>query len=131
MALIKCPDCGKEISDRAESCLFCGCPIGTAKDGVLRVQLNSFLKFFGNMSIIVNFEGASVRLTRGYYKDFVVPADGKVHEGTIVCKHGLLDGCEYKISLKSGESRKIFITFNEGNFGVKKWEYHEEFFTTK
>lgn len=27
MALIKCFDCGKEISDRAGSCPFCGCPI--------------------------------------------------------------------------------------------------------
>lgn len=27
MALIKCFDCGKEISDRAGVCPFCGCPI--------------------------------------------------------------------------------------------------------
>ncbi len=27
MALIKCPECGKEISDKAASCPHCGCPI--------------------------------------------------------------------------------------------------------
>lgn len=27
MALIKCPECGKEISDRATSCPNCGCPV--------------------------------------------------------------------------------------------------------
>lgn len=27
MALIKCPDCGNSISDRATACIFCGCPI--------------------------------------------------------------------------------------------------------
>lgn len=27
MALIKCPDCGKEISDKAVVCINCGCPI--------------------------------------------------------------------------------------------------------
>lgn len=27
MALIKCPECGKEISDRASTCPNCGCPI--------------------------------------------------------------------------------------------------------
>ena len=27
MALIKCPECGKEISDAAESCPNCGYPI--------------------------------------------------------------------------------------------------------
>lgn len=27
MALIKCPECGKEISDKAVQCIYCGCPI--------------------------------------------------------------------------------------------------------
>lgn len=27
MALIKCPECGKEISDQAASCPNCGCPM--------------------------------------------------------------------------------------------------------
>lgn len=28
MAMIKCPECGKEISDKAKQCIHCGCPIG-------------------------------------------------------------------------------------------------------
>lgn len=31
MALIKCEECGKEISDKAKSCPKCGCPIENAK----------------------------------------------------------------------------------------------------
>lgn len=27
MALIKCPECGKEISDKSTNCIHCGCPI--------------------------------------------------------------------------------------------------------
>lgn len=27
MALIKCPECGKEISDKAVACIHCGCPL--------------------------------------------------------------------------------------------------------
>lgn len=27
MALIKCPECGKKISDKATACIHCGCPI--------------------------------------------------------------------------------------------------------
>ena len=27
MALIKCEECGREISDRANACVHCGCPI--------------------------------------------------------------------------------------------------------
>lgn len=30
--LIKCPECEKEISDQAEVCIHCGCPIDTSKD---------------------------------------------------------------------------------------------------
>ena len=27
MALIKCPECGNEVSDKAVSCPQCGCPL--------------------------------------------------------------------------------------------------------
>lgn len=27
MAIIQCPECGKEISDKAKICIHCGCPI--------------------------------------------------------------------------------------------------------
>ena len=27
MALIKCPECGKEISDKSEKCIYCGYPL--------------------------------------------------------------------------------------------------------
>lgn len=27
MALIKCPECGKEVSDKAFTCVNCGCPL--------------------------------------------------------------------------------------------------------
>ena len=32
MALIKCSECGKEISDKATSCPNCGCPINGEVD---------------------------------------------------------------------------------------------------
>lgn len=34
MALIKCPECGKEISDKAPHCIHCGCPM----EEILRVS---------------------------------------------------------------------------------------------
>jgi len=27
MALIKCPECGKQVSDKAKTCIHCGCPL--------------------------------------------------------------------------------------------------------
>ncbi len=32
MALIKCPECGRDISDQAEICIGCGCPIKRKTD---------------------------------------------------------------------------------------------------
>ncbi len=34
MALIKCPDCGNEVSDKAPSCVKCGCPLATQNNEV-------------------------------------------------------------------------------------------------
>jgi hypothetical protein len=34
MALIKCPECGKEISDKAPSCPNCGCPADIIKEEI-------------------------------------------------------------------------------------------------
>lgn len=31
MALIRCPECGRNVSDRAQACPECGCPIATEK----------------------------------------------------------------------------------------------------
>lgn len=34
MAMIKCPECGKEVSDKASTCPSCGCPVNGQKKGV-------------------------------------------------------------------------------------------------
>ncbi len=35
MALIKCPECGKEISDKSVSCINCGFPIQASKETII------------------------------------------------------------------------------------------------
>ena len=40
MALIKCPECGKEISSLAKVCIHCGCPLHEAeKSGEVRIKM--------------------------------------------------------------------------------------------
>ena len=40
MALIKCPECSKEISDKANSCPNCGCPlIDLITTGTVRIKM--------------------------------------------------------------------------------------------
>lgn len=41
MALIKCPECGKEISDKANTCINCGCPIAEIRvSGTVAIAIN-------------------------------------------------------------------------------------------
>lgn len=56
MALIRCPECGKEISDKAASCIHCGCPLDNAmqEESVVNVQPAastnaSLLSYVGNI----------------------------------------------------------------------------------
>jgi len=38
MAMIKCKECGKDISDKSSSCIHCGCPvISSTNNGNLRI----------------------------------------------------------------------------------------------
>lgn len=40
MALIKCTECGKEISSKAAACPYCGCPVEEiVKEGTVRIKL--------------------------------------------------------------------------------------------
>ena len=45
MALIKCSECGREISDKASACIHCGCPISQSKP---QFDMNMFAPFFTN-----------------------------------------------------------------------------------
>lgn len=53
MVLIKCPECGKEISDKAEKCIHCGCPIKThiAQGKVVFQTSNDFIGLLGKYTI--------------------------------------------------------------------------------
>ena len=52
MALIKCPECGKEISDQAKNCVNCGCPINvkanknTNKNGIIFIGVFILVALF-------------------------------------------------------------------------------------
>lgn len=54
MALIKCPECGKEVSNVAKLCPNCGYPISTnLANGIIQVKLGTFSST-QNASIIAN-----------------------------------------------------------------------------
>ena len=42
MALIKCPECGKQISDKANVCIGCGYPIKSNVDASIKTSIEEY-----------------------------------------------------------------------------------------
>ena len=62
MALIKCPECGNEISDKAYSCPKCGCPIKQEKIIIVKKDYKGKARAFtiaGIMIFVISFIVAS------------------------------------------------------------------------
>ena len=81
MALIKCPECGKDISNRTEKCVHCGYPVKQfilqKKKKKIRIEISCIIFFF--IVIIIsgccyvlylndwNFDGISNAISKGKY----------------------------------------------------------------
>lgn len=52
MSIIKCKECGKDISDAAESCPGCGCPIGQRIIGVGDIAIGTAASAGTEISIV-------------------------------------------------------------------------------
>lgn len=64
MALIKCPECGKEVSDKAKACGNCGCPVeDSLPSGDVKIKISSL---------------PAVPLFSAKQKASITSADGKV-----------------------------------------------------
>ncbi|NNV19944.1 zinc ribbon domain-containing protein [Ochrobactrum pseudogrignonense] len=71
MALIKCSECGREISDKAAACVGCGAPVqptSSKADEPVSVKLNSDGSFLGTRSLLVNLAAKAI-LQNGWKLD--------------------------------------------------------------
>lgn len=76
MALIKCPECGKEFSDKAQACPNCGCPTSEAKNQELKQEEikedpEFALQLENDYSIKIN----SDTMTLFYQSGFILESD--------------------------------------------------------
>lgn len=68
MALIKCPECGKEISDKATACPNCGCPMADmVTSGVVKIRLprteqmaDGFVGLFSSKAASISSNGKAL-----------------------------------------------------------------------
>lgn len=70
MALFKCPECGKEISDKATSCIHCGFPLTPKLKNVIRRHRDG--------SIVLEASNVSLADTLGSRKDRKYNCGGKL-----------------------------------------------------
>lgn len=68
MALIKCKECGKEISDSAKSCIHCGCKIKSQNN-----DLFDILSFVSSgiiiLSLFLNYATGVLRFSSKYFSN--------------------------------------------------------------
>ena len=61
MALIKCIDCGKEISDKATACPHCGCPISEINPvGIVKIKIPRTEKISGGWVGLLSSKKATI-----------------------------------------------------------------------
>lgn len=56
MALINCPECNKEISDKASNCPNCGCPINNDKYHLYITDCGTKTSLWNGISSILNLD---------------------------------------------------------------------------
>jgi|GEM_PF-3849270 hypothetical protein len=64
MALIRCPECGQEVSDKADACIHCGCPlhppVSKRKELVRVVSVRDY-KFSGSLlTAFITIDGQAI-----------------------------------------------------------------------
>ena len=60
MALIKCPDCAKKVSDKADVCIYCGCPLKVKNEDKfpkVNKHLNNNMIFIVVILIVITIIG--------------------------------------------------------------------------
>ena len=80
MALIKCPECGREISDRAKACIHCGFPLSEetsnahlSNDGPKKIVVSNpdglAIIYSATVSVVKSEMGISEKEAKMYVKD--------------------------------------------------------------
>lgn len=70
MALIKCPECENEVSDKAEKCIHCGYPIkNELKEEFIKMYVNDKGKAFNRERWIFTIEDINCKITSDIAKE--------------------------------------------------------------
>lgn len=122
MALIKCPECGKEVSDKAPTCIHCGYPLSQRKEKQLyKITLPPFEEIKQKAAIAARIT-ADIQKVQLYEitdlllkRQQVVVQDGLSFEQTKIIEQKFLDAGIHVIIMPSNKDMET-ITRKENSF---------------
>ncbi len=108
MAMIKCPECGRDVSDRAGTCPQCGFPLSSLKtDGTVMIKIDGGLA--GKVNVFETDTGRSLWMGRaGDTAVFDIDKPTKVSVGWGIGKNRADD--KYTVLAKAGEKYELAWT---------------------
>ena len=105
MTLIKCSECGKEVSDKAKACPNCGFPIREEESKVIIYGLSQMGILGGKLKIYMDDEYVG-EVRKGQNLEIPIEKDC-----TITAKCGI-NPSKGKIAVKAGKTTKIKYEYN-------------------
>lgn len=75
MPIIKCPDCGGNVSDKATSCIHCGCPLIKQEGKVVFKTSSDFIGLACNYHIMDEYKNVITKLKPGQSYEEKLPED--------------------------------------------------------
>ncbi len=105
MALIRCPECGKEVSDKAAACIGCGCPIAPRSVESKIVVYGYTQHFLINPSVTVYVDGVEYcSVAKGGYVEIPIDRTSEVSFKLNMSKAKIIAQC--------GQITKVKLLWN-------------------
>ena len=122
MALIKCPECGKEISDKAESCPNCGMRV---KNNKLKMSIKIVLIIFLTIFVILAIIGIAVECQWGNDKisaEKTNVEEVSQEENVTITENEEFEENEEIVTLNKGDT----VTTSTCQFTIKSFNMEKE-----
>ena len=110
MALIACPECGNQVSDKSKNCVHCGAPIQAPESKLIVHGLNERFLIGGTMRLYI--DGVYVGEVKKFDR-FEMPV---TKDCTLSVECGV-NASKPSCEIKAGEVTKIQILFRKGTTG--------------
>ena len=120
MALINCPECGKEISEKAKSCPHCGCPIEASEPEKVEnisdyVVIHGYEETFAVDTNVKIYKGDELVGEVAPASEFKLPIDGDCE---LKFKANMRSR---KVSIRKGIDTHVFLSFDRFTGSLKAY----------